>query len=210
MTGQALPTDSHCPGCQVVQDAEARQLRWFLRENYNDPATLERMTAVEICPRHLNTLRTGSYPQLTVTLEWLLRWELTQTQTGALASPLKVSRRKGKPRGEARSGLLQANFGCPFCESGRLAGENWVDAVAASLSAEDTSRAATKVEDLCRMHFHRVLSRISEQALRAKLLERYARRLRYLIDQCQAYFRDRQEHGEVWREALTFYWGHRG
>lgn len=185
-------------------------MRWLLGENYSDPATLERLTAAEICPRHLNALMTGSYPQLTVTLEWLLRWELAQIQTAAPTPPLKKPRRRWKPSGEARSGPLPAELGCPMCESGRLAEANWADAVATSLRAEDTSRASARLEDLCRPHVHRVLFRVSDQALRAELVERYARRLRYLIDQCQAYFRDRQGHAEVWREALTFYWGNRG
>ncbi|MCL6562664.1 MAG: hypothetical protein K6U87_06625 [Firmicutes bacterium] len=207
MTGQLLSEDPQCPGCRVVQEAEARQFRWLLRENYADPATLERMTAAEICPRHLNTLRSGSSPQLTVTLEWLLRWELTQAQTGALAPPGGAPRRRRRLKFETGPDWFQADLGCPFCASGRLAEENWVDAVSTSLHAEDPE---ARVEKLCRVHFRRVISRISDQTLRSVLVERYARRLRYLIDQCQAYFGDRQEHAEVWRVALTFYWGNRG
>jgi hypothetical protein len=206
---ESVPNIPPCPACRAAWEAENRQLRWLLRENYADPATLQRMTQAEICARHLRELANGSHPQLTVTMEWLLNWELAHIQQDA-RTPSPGHLRGGWKRKDIFGRGVQAEVGCPFCQSGQLAEVNWLDAMVATLTAEEDPTAEARVEDLCRSHFRQVLSRVSDQELRLHLVEQYVQRLKDLLGQCQSYFTDRDTYGQAWLQALLFYWGNRG
>ncbi len=146
-----------CAACAAQREAETNALAWFLLENYRERATLNALAQSRYCVRHLTALLTQREPKLSVTLEFLVREEVTTVRGFRAALPRKrrtpwsgsTAGRRRLPR-SARPADEPAR--CPLCEAGATAAAVAVEEVLILLGAEEGRSAYAVSDGFCGPH----------------------------------------------------------
>lgn len=196
-----------CPLCRAADEAEARHIRWFLRENCSHGATLHTLTGQRYCRRHADAIAATPQRQVGTTFDYLVRLEIARLWDW----PRHVRSAPSRLAGAAGGATATT---CPACEAGRLEVAVVVARLAGTFSRGFYRLEYERSDGFCIPHLWQVLAECDPQT--ADWLAAVAQgRLIALLSDLQLYFhrtehRYRHEsHGEeqeVWRRALARLW----
>lgn len=201
---RALLSQPGCPACRSAGIAEQRAMRWFLRESYNEAATLRLLPASGACPRHAAHMLGGDNDHLTLSFEFLVK--------SRLAGPGGLARRPLVRRGRAKATDPRP---CFICSAGAHSAGVAVIDVLGLLDSDYGRTAYLKHDGLCLQHHEQAKSQAAPET--AAWLEAQLRpRLESMLELFELYHRHRDvrfkhepkgDEQQAWRHALRFFWG---
>lgn len=165
-----------CPVCSVCRDAEARFLRFLLRENVNDlPLRVKISKSLGFCRQHswqlLNMeMENSSLPLGTsIIYEDLVNQVIRRIDTafGELSAQnkrgnkghlLERFRRKGKASGVLKKDILAPLNSCMVCESSDETGKHTCFTLVTMLNSPDIQEMYRKSDGICLPHLSLLFS----------------------------------------------------
>lgn len=179
-------------------------MRWFLRESYNDGATLKRLPKKAVCPRHAAIMLEGDNRHLSITFEFLTKVRLAEPGGQGRGT---FMRRGGSKTPDPRP--------CFLCEVGSHAARVAVIDTVKLIDFEDGRAAYLGHDGLCLAHHDEAVGEAEPET--ASWLEAQLRpRLESMLTLFELYRRHidvrfqhepKGEEQQAWRRALCFFWG---